>query len=94
VPTAGHPRTRPKQVRADKGHPSMASRAWLRASDIKTTIPERDDRIAHHRLSRTVTYPTGIPTRARSSARRRAASVTPAASTWSTLMVGAINSSR
>ncbi len=49
VLTAGRPRLRPDRLRADKGYPSKASRAWLRARDVKTTIPERNDQIAHRR---------------------------------------------
>ncbi len=49
VPTAGRPRRRPDRLRADKGYPSRANRAWLRARDVKTTIPERDDQVAHRR---------------------------------------------
>lgn len=49
VPTAGRPRRRPERLRADKGYPSKSNRAWLRARDVKTTIPERDDQIAHRR---------------------------------------------
>ena len=44
---AGRPRTRPDRVLADKGYPSKANRAWLRARKIAATIPERDDQIAH-----------------------------------------------
>ena len=49
VPRAGmgRPRTRPDRVLAEKGYPSKANRAWLRAQRITTTIPERDDQIAH-----------------------------------------------
>jgi transposase len=36
-------------VIADKGYPSKANRAWLRARGIATTISERDDQIAHRR---------------------------------------------
>jgi len=49
VPGAGRPRTRPDRVIADKGYPSKANRAWLRARGIAATIPERDDQIAHRR---------------------------------------------
>lgn len=50
VPGAvGRPRTRPDRVLADKGYPSNANRAWLRAHGIAATIPERDDQIAHRR---------------------------------------------
>jgi transposase len=51
VPRAaiGRPRTRPDRVLADKGYPSKANRAWLRARRIAATIPERDDQIAHRR---------------------------------------------
>jgi hypothetical protein len=45
----GRPRSRPVRVLADKGYPSKANRAWLRAHGIATTIPERDDQIAHRR---------------------------------------------
>ena len=48
VPGAfGRPRTRPDRVIADKGYPSKANRAWLRARGIAATIPEREDQIAH-----------------------------------------------
>jgi len=43
----GRPRTRPDRVLADKGYPSKANRAWLRARGIAATIPEREDQIAH-----------------------------------------------
>ena len=43
----GRPRTRPDRVLADKGYPSKANRAWLRARGITATIPEREDQIAH-----------------------------------------------
>jgi transposase len=36
-------------VLADKGYPSKANRAWLRARGIAATIPERDDQIAHRK---------------------------------------------
>ena len=51
VPRAGkgRPRTRPERVLADKGYPSKANPAWLRARGIVATIPERDDQIAHRR---------------------------------------------
>lgn len=50
VPGAvGRPRTRPDRVLADKGYPSKANRAWLRAHGIAATIPERNDQIAHRR---------------------------------------------
>ena len=45
----GRPRTRPERVLADKGYPSKANRAWLRARGIAATIPERDDQIGHRR---------------------------------------------
>ena len=45
----GRPRLRPARVLADKGYPSRTNRAWLRARGIATTIPERDDQIAHRR---------------------------------------------
>lgn len=45
----GRPRLRPDRVLADKGYPSKANRAWLRAHGIAVTIPERDDQIAHRR---------------------------------------------
>ncbi len=45
--TAGRPRTRPDRVLADKGYPSKANGAWLRAHGIAATIPEREDQIAH-----------------------------------------------
>lgn len=43
VPRAGkgRPRTRPDRVLANKGYPSRANRAWLRARKITATIPER-----------------------------------------------------
>jgi len=43
----GRPRQRPDRVIADKGYPSRKNRAWLRERTIATTIPERDDQIAH-----------------------------------------------
>lgn len=46
---AVRPRTRPERVIADKGYPSKADRAWLRAHGIAATIPERDDQIANRR---------------------------------------------
>jgi transposase len=46
---AGRPRSRPERLLTDKGYPSKANRAWLRARDIATTIPGRDDQIAHRR---------------------------------------------
>jgi len=52
VPTAGRPRTRLDRVRANKGYPSKANRAWLRARDIKAAIPERADQIVHRRKHR------------------------------------------
>lgn len=45
----GRPRQRPDRLPADKGYPSRANRAWLRERVIATTIPERDDQIAHRR---------------------------------------------
>ena len=45
----GRPRTRPDRVLADKGYPSKANRAWLRARGIAATIPEREDQIGHRR---------------------------------------------
>lgn len=45
----GRARSRPDRVLADKGYPSKANRAWLRERGIATTIPERDDQIAHRR---------------------------------------------
>ncbi len=48
-PGPGRPRSRPARVLADKGYPSKANRAWLRAHGIAATIPERDDQIAHRR---------------------------------------------
>lgn len=45
----GRPRTRPDRLMADKGYPSKANRTWLRERGIATTIPERDDQIAHQR---------------------------------------------
>nr|WP_237742639.1 transposase [Actinopolymorpha alba] len=45
----GRPRQRPDRLLADKGYPSRANRAWLRERGIATTIPERDDQIAHRR---------------------------------------------
>jgi transposase len=45
VPTAGRPRTRPERIRADKGYPSKANRAWLRQrhqdDDPGTRRPDR-----------------------------------------------------
>ncbi|MGW8970881.1 transposase [Streptomyces platensis] len=43
------PPARPGRLLADKGYPSRANRAWLRERGIATTIPERDDQIAHRR---------------------------------------------
>jgi len=37
---------------ADKGYPSKANRAWLRARGIAATIPERQDQIMHRRKRR------------------------------------------
>lgn len=45
----GRPRSRPERVPADKGYPSKANRTWLRERGTATTIPERDDQIAHRR---------------------------------------------
>lgn len=45
----GRPRQRPDRLLADKGYPSRANRAWLRERGIATTIPQRDDQIAHRR---------------------------------------------
>lgn len=47
--SVGRPRQRPDRVLADKGYPSKKNRAWLRQHGIATTIPERDDQIAHRR---------------------------------------------
>lgn len=52
VGATGRPRTRPERVLADKGYPSKANRAWLRRRGIATTIPEREDQIAHRRKRR------------------------------------------
>lgn len=52
VPTAGRPRMKLDRLLAENGYPSKANRAWLRARDIKTTIPERADQIAHCRKPR------------------------------------------
>ncbi|BDZ51646.1 hypothetical protein GCM10025867_38870 [Frondihabitans sucicola] len=52
VPTAGRPWTKPDRLLADKGYLSRFNRAGLRARDIKVTIPERDDQIAHRRKRR------------------------------------------
>lgn len=41
--------SRPDRVLADKGYPSRANRAWLRARGIAATIPERADQIEHRR---------------------------------------------
>lgn len=51
VPRAGGgpARLRPDRVLADKGYPSRANRAWLRARGIAATIPERADQIAKRR---------------------------------------------
>jgi transposase len=49
IRVAGRPRQRPDRLLADKGYPSRANRAWLRERGIATTIPERDDQIAHRR---------------------------------------------
>jgi len=43
----GRPRTRPDRVVADKGYSSRANRRLLARRGIKTTIPERDDQLAH-----------------------------------------------
>lgn len=43
----GRARSRPDRVLADRGHPSRADRAWLRARGIAATIPERADQIKH-----------------------------------------------
>jgi hypothetical protein len=43
----GRPRKRPDRLLADKGYPSEVNRVWLRERGIATTIPERDDQIAH-----------------------------------------------
>jgi hypothetical protein len=43
----GRPRQRPDRLLADKGYSSRANRAWLPERGIATTIPERDDQIAH-----------------------------------------------
>lgn len=43
----GRARSRPDRVLADKGYPSRANRAWLRARGIAATIPERADQIKH-----------------------------------------------
>ena len=45
----GRARSRPDRVLADKGYPSKANRAWLRARGIAATIPERSDQIANRR---------------------------------------------
>lgn len=47
--STGRPTSRPDRVRADKGYPSKAHRAWPREHGIATTVPERDDQIAHRR---------------------------------------------
>ncbi len=66
VPVArGRPRTRPDRVMADKGYPSKANRAWLRQHGIATTIPERDDQIAHRRKKRGRPIDFGHPQRVR-----------------------------
>ncbi|MFJ9469776.1 IS5 family transposase [Streptomyces caniferus] len=49
IRATGRPRQRPDRPLADKGYPSRANRAWLRERGIATTIPERDDQIAHRR---------------------------------------------
>lgn len=45
----GRPRTRPGRVLADKAYSSKAIRAHLRRRNIKATIPEPADQIAHRR---------------------------------------------
>lgn len=45
----GRPRTRPDKVRADKAYGSRANRAYLRKRDIRCTIPEKRDQIAHRK---------------------------------------------
>ncbi|WP_161799526.1 transposase [Pseudarthrobacter siccitolerans] len=53
VPEAvGRPCTKPERVMADKGYPSRANRTWLRERGTASTIPERDDQIAHRRKKR------------------------------------------
>jgi transposase len=46
---AGHPRTRPDRVLADKAYSSAANRAYLRRHGIKATIPIKEDQAAHRR---------------------------------------------
>ncbi len=43
----GRPRTRPRQVVADKGYSSRANRRLLAARGITATIPERADQLAN-----------------------------------------------
>ncbi|MGQ4619761.1 IS5 family transposase [Nocardia sp. R7R-8] len=45
----GAPRTRPDEVRADKGYSSAANRMLLRGRAIKAVIPERADQIANRK---------------------------------------------
>jgi transposase len=48
-PGGGRPRTRPDRVLADKAYGSRANRAYLRRRNIKATIPEQADRVAHRK---------------------------------------------
>ena len=46
---AGHPRTRPVRVLADRAYTSAANRAYLRRRQIKATIPSKRDQDAARR---------------------------------------------
>ena len=48
-PGPGRPRTRPERVLADKAYSSRANRAWLRAHQIRATIPVPADQAGHRR---------------------------------------------
>jgi transposase len=48
-PGAGHPRTRPDRVLADKAYGSGANRAYLRRRGIRCTIPEKADQVRHRK---------------------------------------------
>jgi IS5 family transposase len=60
----GRPRTRPDRVRADKGYPSKANRAWLRDRGIAATIPNATTRcraVARSRAGRSTSATIGRP---------------------------------
>jgi len=48
-PGPGRPRTRPVRVLADKGYPSRANRAYLRARGIRAVIADRKDQRANRK---------------------------------------------